>query len=81
MEECNRKQKAGETCIVVILIMCTLLQILFGLMKTLRMKRLGYVSCMGKVISACRIVFGEAKWKLLLWRPGHRWEGKNNVNF
>jgi len=45
------------------------------------MKRLRYVSCMGEVISACRIVFGEGKWKLLLWRPGHRWEGKNNVDF
>jgi len=50
-------------------------------METLRMKNLGYLSCMGEVISACRIMFGEGKWKPLLWRPGHRWEGKNNVDF
>jgi hypothetical protein len=48
------------------------LQILFGVMKSLRMKRLGYVSCMGEVISACGIVFGEGKWKQLLWRLGRR---------
>lgn len=34
--------------------------------------------CMGEVISACGIVFGGGKWKQLLWRSGHRWEGKNN---
>lgn len=28
------------------------------------------------------IMYGRGyKWKLLLWRPGRRWEGKNNVKF
>jgi hypothetical protein len=48
--------KTRETYKMASFIMCAYLQILFGVIKAMRMKRLGYVSCMGEVISACRKV-------------------------
>jgi hypothetical protein len=36
---------------------------------------------MGKKMNACRILVGKPEGKRQFWRPRHRWEDNNNIDF
>jgi hypothetical protein len=48
---------------------------IFREIKSRRMRWVGHVAHMGKMINAYKILTGKPEKKRLLWRPMHRWEG------
>ena len=53
---------------------CTDHPVLFGVIKSRRMRRAGHVACMGERRGVYRILVGKPEGKISLGRTRHRWE-------
>ena len=53
---------------------CTDHPVLFGVIKSRRMRRAGHVACMGERRGVYRVLVGKSEGKRPLGRPRRRWE-------